>query len=114
METLIHRKKIRLQSYDYRQNGAYFVTICIKDKQHMLGKIAENTDIASIVLSKIGKAVAAEINKLSTIYSGVLVDPFVIMPNHIHMLILIENHNERRTQFAPTKSTKCFKDHKTI
>lgn len=104
METLNYnkRKKIRLQNYDYSQNGAYFVTICIKDKQHILGTIVENEDITSIVLSKIGKTIAAEIDKIPTIYSSVLVDPFVIMPNHIHMIIIIENDNERRTQFAPT------------
>ncbi|MPW27286.1 hypothetical protein GC105_16085 [Alkalibaculum sp. M08DMB] len=99
------RKNIRLQNYDYSQNGAYFITLCTKDKQHLLGRIKETHKNPQIILNNIGKLVAEEINDLSNIYDTVSVDNFVIMPNHIHIIIIIEDHHTGRTQFIPTKNT---------
>ncbi|OQA70272.1 MAG: Transposase IS200 like protein [Firmicutes bacterium ADurb.Bin262] len=120
MEKLPKRKPNRLAEYDYSQNGAYFVTICVKDRHEILSVIepSEHHFVgANFVrpqddvrpqenrpqLTAAGKIVESEIKKLSVTYDGVSVDCFIIMPNHVHMIIFI--HNEiGRTQFAPTVS----------
>lgn len=95
------RKPNRLPDYDYSQNGAYFVTICIKDREPILSKISVGANC--VRLTDFGKVVDDEIKKMNTVYGCVFVDNYVIMPNHIHLLIRIENDG-RRPQVAPTVS----------
>ncbi|MCL2247878.1 MAG: hypothetical protein FWC13_01260 [Oscillospiraceae bacterium] len=84
------RRKNRLDGYDYSQEGAYFVTVCVKDRQELLGEIATvGANCVRPLLSDIGKITESEINKMSTIFDGVHVNCYVIMPNHVHMIILI-------------------------
>ena len=87
------RKPNRLKNHDYSQKGAYFVTICIKGKHEILGQIV-TTGAAEchLQLSEIGQIVKDEITILSTIYINITVDTYVIMPNHVHMIILIANN----------------------
>ena len=95
------RKNNRLSNYDYSQNGAYFITICTKDKNPLLWCVGANC--VRPLLSNIGQLVENEISVLSKTYDGVDVDKFIIMPNHIHMIITIDCGGGR-TQFAPTIS----------
>ncbi|MCL2592922.1 MAG: hypothetical protein FWD82_06110 [Defluviitaleaceae bacterium] len=95
------RKSNRLKDYDYSSNGSYFITICTKDHAKILSQIV-GANCVRPKLSKIGEVVENEITKLSNIYDNVSVNCYVIMPNHIHMIILIQK--EGRTQFAPTIS----------
>ncbi len=86
------RKHPRLKEYDYSQPGSYFVTICTKDRKHLLGQIpiGRNDLIRStICLSDIGKAAFDVIQNTSASYSNVTIEKFAIMPNHIHLLITI-------------------------
>ena len=101
------RKPNRLDYYDYSQNGAYFITICVKDMKQILAKITlEEIVGANIVrpaaLTEIGKTVDIAINNIPNIYQDVFIDNYVIMPNHIHLIILIDG--DGRTMFAPTIS----------
>jgi len=88
------RKKNRLKGYDYADNGAYFVTICTKDKKKILSRIISKNIVGDglpvPILTKYGSVVDEYINKISQKYSGINVDKYVIMPNHIHLLILIQ------------------------
>lgn len=112
-DVLPKRKSIRLNGYDYSSCGAYFVTLCTKDKK----KLFWNSVGANCVrpneppLSEIGKTVDYEINKISTIYNAVIIDKYVVMPNHIHMIIMILSDEHGRPQVAPTVSrlVKQFK-----
>ncbi|MGN0572506.1 MAG: transposase [Acutalibacteraceae bacterium] len=112
-DVLPKRKSIRLNGYDYSSCGAYFVTLCTKDKK----KLFWNSVGANCVrpneppLSEIGKIVDYEINKISTIYNAVVIDKYVVMPNHIHMIIMILADEYGRPQVAPTVSrlVKQFK-----
>ena len=112
-DVLPKRKSIRLNGYDYSSCGAYFVTLCTKDKK----KLFWNSVGANCVrpneppLSEIGKSVDYEINKISTIYNAVIIDKYVVMPNHIHMIIMILSDEYGRPQVAPTVSrlVKQFK-----
>ena len=94
MSELPKRKIIRLQNYDYGQNGAYFITICTKDRQNFLGSIVGTDDPVrpfEIDKSKIGVIVEDCWNTINTAHENVKTDAFCIMPNHIHGIILINN-----------------------
>lgn len=97
---------MRLSHHDYSENGAYFITICTKDKEHLLW---ENT--SSYVLSPYGMIIHNELQKIDEIYfPNIRVEKFVVMSNHIHMIIMIDK-DIGRIQFAPTISriVKQFK-----
>lgn len=83
------RKIIRLQGYDYSAENIYFVTLCIKDRIELLGKI-ENENIK---LSIEGNIVKKTIHLVEQIYPNLTIDEYVIMPNHIHFLISINYAN---------------------
>ena len=101
------RKNIRLNDYNYSSNGAYFITICTKNKENLLWKnVGANCvrPLDQIPLSKIGIVIENEIYKLNTVYENIKVDKYQIMPNHIHLIIFIYEYSNGRTQFAPTIS----------
>ena len=101
------RKNIRLNDYNYSSNGAYFITICTKNKENLLWKnVGANCvrPLEQLPLSKIGIVVENEIHKLNTIYENIKVDKYQIKPNHIHLIIFIYEDSNGRTQFAPTIS----------
>lgn len=90
MNTLPRRKPYRLSEYDYSSIGAYFVTICTKNRIPYLSEIAVGTSIArppEVNLKPSGKIVDAAIQQIPAHYPGVQVDQYVIMPNHIHILL---------------------------
>lgn len=88
-EILPIRKRIRLKEYDYSEENMYFITICIKNRLEILGRIEKN----ELNLSNEGNIVEKNIYKIGEIYSNVEIDEYVIMPNHIHILIFIKNKN---------------------
>lgn len=101
------RKNIRLNDYNYSSNGAYFITICTKNKENLLWKnVGANCvrPLDQLTLSKIGIVIENEIYKLNTVYENIKVDKYQIMPNHIHLIIFIYEDSNGRTQFAPTIS----------
>lgn len=80
-----HRRSIRLKGYDYASFGAYFVTLCIQDRVSLLGRM----DGAVVVLSAAGQMVQHAWEGIPDHYAAVDVDTFVIMPNHIHGIVLL-------------------------
>ena len=82
-----HRRSIRLQNYDYSQAGAYFVTICIHNRECLLGKI----DKDAIVLSEYGQIVQDKWLDLINHIDGIELGEYVIMPNHFHGIIIIDS-----------------------
>ncbi len=81
-----NRRSIRLRDYDYSQSGAYFVTICAWGRECLFGDIL----IGEMVLSKHGEIVKEYFEKTSQHFQNIKIDCFVIMPNHIHAIIIIE------------------------
>ena len=82
------RKVIRLQHYDYTQNGFYFITICIQDRLCLLGKIIDN----QMYLNEAGEIVKEAYIELESYFSTVKCLDYIIMPNHIHFIIQLENN----------------------
>ena len=100
------RKQIRLTEFDYDSNGAYFITICTKDRKPLLSKISVGTTIGrppDVILTKYGRIVEEAIQHINTIYPSVHVDNYVIMPNHIHLLLFLYC-DDGRAMLAPTVS----------
>ena len=94
-----HRQSIRLKGYDYSQEGAYLITICVHDRQCLFGDIIEG----EMHLSRAGKIVADQWAQTASLRSNIHLDAFVIMPNHIHGIVVItESRNGGVCQYAPT------------
>ena len=80
-----HRRSIRLQRYDYSQNGAYFVTVCTQNRECLFGNI-EN---GQMLVNDAGKIVCQCWQDMPSHFPHVVCDVFVIMPNHIHGILFI-------------------------
>ena len=92
------RKSIRLRNYDYSSAGVYFITICTKDRKNyfwqpkeIYSKFIVNNIIRpyKIPLSKYGRIAERKLLNIPRIYKRISVSSFVIMPNHIHMLLTV-------------------------
>lgn len=80
-----HRRSIRLKGYDYRHPGAYFVTICTQDRACLFGDVLTG----EMRFNEAGRMVIAEWERISERFPNVELDTFVVMPNHIHSIIMI-------------------------
>lgn len=94
---LPNRKKQRLAQFDYSSENYYFVTICTKDKKHLFGM--------SDRLSKLGKIVEKRILDIPNHHFGVRVDKYVIMPNHLHAIIILGCTGKIIREKLPSLST---------
>ena len=105
MENFFRRKDIRLKGYDYSSEGLYFVTICTRGLENTLSEVVGEDNILpyGIRLSEVGGIVEASIARIPEIYPSICVDCYVIMPNHLHMIIGI-NLQGGRIISAPTIS----------
>ena len=94
-------KSTRLQNWDYSWNGLYFITICTKDRICFFGDIIERETSGSDIyvkngLSEIGKIAEKYWLEIPQHFSFVKLDAFVIMPNHVHGIIVIDHRNDKR------------------
>jgi len=80
-----HRRSIRLKGYDYSKAGAYFITICVNQQECLLGEIIER----KMILNEAGIMIQNTWEELPIFYSGFDIDAFVVMPNHIHGIIIL-------------------------
>ncbi len=82
---LHHRRSLRLKGYDYSQAGAYFVTICVQDHQCLFGTVEDG----EMRLNRYGEAVTKAWEDLPAHYTAVELDAFVVMPNHVHAIVVL-------------------------
>ena len=83
MEKLPIRKTIRLRNYDYRSKGVYHVTICTRDRRHCFGIVLQG----KMILNKLGVLADENVRLISQLYPEADVIDFVVMPNHVHILL---------------------------
>ena len=96
-EELPKRKRNRLENYDYSSSGLYFITICTKDRKNLLWSqshpnlVGEDIilPLVEVPLSPIGKIVDEAITTLPQKYPKINVLQYVIMPNHVHLILYI-------------------------
>ncbi|MEW5872045.1 MAG: transposase [Chloroflexota bacterium] len=89
-----HRRSIRLKGYDYTQSGAYFITLVTQGRARLFGEIVDN----AMRLNRAGRIVEQEWRRLAMRFPNLRLDAFVIMPNHVHGIIVIVD---------PTGATRC-------
>ncbi len=88
-----HRRSIRLKDYDYTQNGAYFVTVCAHEKRCMFGHVVDG----AMTVNAWGQVVQACWDEIPMHFPMVELDAFVVMPNHVHGIIVITDDGRDMT-----------------
>ena len=101
-------KNVRWQEFDYNKHGAYFITICTEGRMHILSEIMPTNivdsqhltglsvgdgvlDIPPIKLLKYGEIAEKYLKQLNDFYDNLSVECYVIMPNHIHFVLFVNN-----------------------
>ena len=117
MENALPKRKInRLTEYDYTQNGAYFITICSHGRRQILWESSTFTNAEDVgasiarpqhppALSEAGKVVEKCILEIPSRYPHISVEKYAVMPNHVHLLLLVQSGQGGRPMVAPTIST---------
>ena len=106
MNELPKRKSIRIEDYDYSAPGAYFITICTANRENVFWN-SVGADIirpGNLPLSPTGTIVEQGILQISSHYQNIFVDKYCVMPDHIHMILHIEDNMDGRILSAPTVS----------
>ncbi len=80
-----HRRSIRLRGYDYRQPGAYFVTVCTHRRQRLFGDVVRGV----MRLNRWGRVVWDEWHRSATIRPEIRLDAFAVMPDHVHGIVIV-------------------------
>jgi putative transposase len=83
------RRSLRLKGYDYAQAGAYFVTICTQDRTCLFGEAVDDC----MRLNDAGEMMAEVWTRLSVQFADVEIDAFVVMPNHLHGIIVLPDRD---------------------
>ena len=106
---LPQRKLNRIPEYDYSTNGAYFITICTQDRRKILSHIVGGgaLDAPVITLSKIGQIVEKYILSSNQI-PGISIDKYIIMPDHLHLLVQVDESASIGTSRAPSPTNMAI------
>jgi putative transposase len=86
------RRSLRLHGYDYAQAGAYFITVCTHRRVALFGEVVEN----DVQLNRAGMIVKEAWGDLTAHYHDIDLDEFVVMPNHVHGIIILADHPRSR------------------
>jgi putative transposase len=85
-----HRRSIRLKGYDYTRSGGYFITICTHQKSCLFAAIANK----QLVLNRFGHLASECWQAIPQHFPGVELDEFIVMPNHIHGILIMTNNRQ--------------------
>jgi len=89
---LPNRQSIRLKNYNYSQKGSYFITLVTQDRIHLFGKIEDG----KMILNTVGKILEEEWRNTIQLRPNIALGEFIIMPDHMHMIITITAQMERK------------------
>ena len=101
---LSSRRSIRIRGYDYSSPGAYFVTICATDRRHLFGSVKRG----QVFLNSFGKTVKDTWHRLPELYPMVVLDEMIVMPNHVHAIIVIREGAHRPTVSEVVRTLKSI------
>ena len=99
-----HRRSIRLRGHDYTGRGVYFITICVQNRECLLGNVINR----KMRLNEFGEIALAHWNQIPIHFPGVELDAFVVMPNHVHGVVIFTD-NVGAGQSRPYVSTPTGK-----
>ena len=104
------RKRLRLPNYDYSSDGVYFLTICTKDRAPILSEISatekNGETVATVTLTQTGTIVQQYLLSIPKAYPYISVDTYVLMPDHVHILLHVTS--------APTRCAGSAKQPSAI
>ena len=92
------RRSIRLRHYDYSRAGTYYVTICTDGRKLLFGEVIDD----DVKLNELGRITAEEWLKSAQVRSEIELDTWVVMPNHVHGIVMITNRGRGGRPVAPT------------
>ena len=101
------RKPTRLKEFDYNTTGAYFITLCTENRRQILSRIVGVDvlgDPKNVELFPHGMIANKYLKQMNEFYENLTVDQYVIMPNHIHLILFVREDGSPRTS-TPTKQT---------
>ncbi len=98
-----HRRSIRLKGYDYSQAGAYFVTICVKDRECFFGDVVNQ----SMILNDAGAMIEKWYFQLQSKFPDIVCDVHQVMPNHFHAIILNVGADRRVGPYTDPRVGPC-------
>ena len=98
-----HRRSIRLQGYDYTRPGAYFVTIVTQGRACLFGEVMAG----EMRMNDAGRMVQQVWDELALFYEGVQTDAFIVMPNHVHGIIILTGNVRATPRGCPTTPRGC-------
>ena len=104
---LPQRKPIRLKNFDYSNRGAYFITICTQNRRQILSRVVGGDVLGAprnVELLPYGVIADKYINQLNDFYDNIEIVRYVIMPNHIHIMLIVLDDGSPRTS-TPTRQT---------
>jgi len=96
-----HLRSIRLRDYDYKQSGAYFVTMVTQNRACLFGDVLDG----QLRLNDAGQMIQAIWDQLPEHYPNVETDAFVIMPNHVHGIIVVFGRGGRLCRHSVRRAT---------
>ena len=101
-----NRKPNRLSGYDYSGRGAYFVTLCSLDRTCIFSQIVGGgvLDAPEVQLTQYGQIVEKQIAEMNRVYQSVLAEKYVVMPNHVHILLIFCGEEGSSRTPTPTNS----------
>ena len=85
-------RSLRLPGYDYSQAGAYFITACTHNRAMLFGGVIDG----DVRVNEMGTTVQQTWDDLPAHYNGIDLDAFIVMPNHVHGIIILADESERR------------------
>ena len=104
------RKSLRLKGYDYANGGLYFITICTFEKKYILSAIVDRRDspcgCPQVRLTTLGKICRKNIRNIEKAFNVKITD-YIIMPNHIHLIVELENY-DARTGASPVPTVSAI------
>ena len=86
------RKPLRLAGFDYSSGGAYFITLCVKERACLLGSVAAGDgvlDVPRVRLSPYGEIAERQFLAMAHFYAQVTGEEYIVMPNHVHFILRI-------------------------
>ncbi|HMS63796.1 MAG TPA: transposase [Ignavibacteria bacterium] len=98
----------RLQTWDYGNDGAYFITICTKYKEHFFGEIVMGESEQEMNLNDIGKIADKYWEEIASHFPIIELGKYVVMPNHVHGILIINNPEKILTSNSDFNDGKTF------
>jgi len=103
-----HGRSVRVRGYDYTQPGAYFITVCTRDRNSLFGEVVDDQSC----LNDFGRITQQEWLRTGLIRTTVQVDEFIVMPNHIHGILIVDEQGgsdcRGTVHRAPTASVRSY------